>query len=238
DGSLFRIYVDGALVHTQPTYAPPAPTPVRWIGRVDNLFVGSIADVRLWTRVRSQEEIQADMNRRLHGNEAGLAGYWPLDGGTEDRSRHGNHGTLLANASLRLVQHPLPAAPPWSPALWVNGSWAQLPDHPSLILGSHYTQEAWIRPEINDDAFHGFLGNQPDAGPRSPSLWVYQRRSIHFVYGDGPWSQQGGITGPVLSGEPGRWHHVAASFDGSLFRIYVDGALVHTQPTYAPPAPT
>ncbi|MCA9699016.1 MAG: hypothetical protein KC431_15935, partial [Myxococcales bacterium] len=105
DGSLFRIYVDGALVHTQPTYAPPAPTPVRWIGRVDNMFVGSIADVRLWNVVRSDAQIQANMNRRLWGNEPGLVGYWPLDdaGATvRDHGPSGLHGTMIGATRRRL----------------------------------------------------------------------------------------------------------------------------------------
>src|SRR5690606_24906414 len=112
-----------------------------------------------------------------------------------------------------------------------GGSWVELPNNGNaLVLGNLFTMEAWILPELSDGNYHGFIGNQPAGGvpQRSPSLWVYQRRCIHFAFGDGV-AQQGGLTGPVLSDVPGRWHHVAASFDGTNYCIYVDGQLVHTQ---------
>ncbi len=231
DGSNYRIYVDGELKHTQGVNRQPVPVPVAWIGRVDNSFPGCISDVRLWTRVRSQAEIQADMNRRLHGNEPGLVGYWPLDAaagpGTEDRSGRGNHGVTINQAEFVPAKHALPDAPPWSSALRIVGTeYLELPNNPALVLGNRFTQEAWIQPAPTDGDFHGFLGNQTHT--RSPSLWIVDRRRIHFAYGDGV-GQQGGITEPVLSDVPGRWHHVAATFDGSNYRIYIDGQLVHTQ---------
>ncbi|MEM9220071.1 MAG: hypothetical protein AAGD25_37810, partial [Cyanobacteria bacterium P01_F01_bin.150] len=44
------------------------------------LFHGQLAEVRLWDHARSQADIQADMPRRMAGNEPGLIAYWPLDG--------------------------------------------------------------------------------------------------------------------------------------------------------------
>jgi hypothetical protein len=45
----------------------------------DQDFKGKMAEVRVWNRVRTQAEIQADMSKRLTGKEAGLVGYWPLN---------------------------------------------------------------------------------------------------------------------------------------------------------------
>jgi hypothetical protein len=42
-------------------------------------FDGQIDKVRVWNVARSQAQIQADMNRQVVGNEAGLLGYWPED---------------------------------------------------------------------------------------------------------------------------------------------------------------
>ncbi|MBD3559343.1 hypothetical protein H6S82_10765, partial [Planktothrix sp. FACHB-1355] len=44
-------------------------------------FFGQISYMSFWDRACSQEEIKANMHRRLVGNEAGLVGYWPLDEG-------------------------------------------------------------------------------------------------------------------------------------------------------------
>jgi len=42
-------------------------------------FDGVLDEVRIWNTARSQAEIQADMNRRLDGSEAGLLAYWRFD---------------------------------------------------------------------------------------------------------------------------------------------------------------
>ncbi len=59
---------------------------------------GRISEVRVWNTPRTQEQIQAFMNRRLTGNESGLAGYWPLDEGAgdvvADLSGQGNDGVI------------------------------------------------------------------------------------------------------------------------------------------------
>lgn len=64
-------------------------------------YQGQMAEVRLWNIVRSQEEIRADMYRRLTGREPGLAAYWPMNegGGTTlyDLSPNKNTATLSGN---------------------------------------------------------------------------------------------------------------------------------------------
>ena len=72
DGKAYLIYVDGELVLTQPLWAKPLPTPVRWIGRVNSFFPGRIADVRLWNVTRSPEQIRTNRFARLTGREQEL----------------------------------------------------------------------------------------------------------------------------------------------------------------------
>ena len=61
-------------------------------------FAGQLTEVRLWNTARTQAEIQANLSRRLSGNEPGLVGYWAGDekvGGTiHDKTSQGNHGTI------------------------------------------------------------------------------------------------------------------------------------------------
>ncbi|MBD2546919.1 MULTISPECIES: LamG domain-containing protein [Planktothricoides] len=45
----------------------------------DQDFQGKMAEVRVWNRVRTQAEIQADMSKRITGKEPGLVGCWPLN---------------------------------------------------------------------------------------------------------------------------------------------------------------
>lgn len=243
DGTTYRIYVDGVPVHAQAMSKPPAASQVKWIGWADHALVGALAEVRLWTVVRTQAEIQADMHRRFQGTEPGLVGYWPLDDASEaglrDRARSGAVGVLQGDAWLGAVDPGYPKTALWSPVLEFEADkFVALPASIRLVLGRTFTQELWIRPDLSDDAYHGLIGNQTtgDVSQRSPSLWVCNRRQLHAAYGDGV-GQQDVLTGPVLSGESGRWHHVAAAFDGSTYRIYVDGTLVLMKTTSVPPTP-
>ena len=56
-------------------------------------FDGIIDEVRIWNIARTEEEIQANMNSTLEGNEEGLVGYWNFDDGTvKDLTTNGNDG--------------------------------------------------------------------------------------------------------------------------------------------------
>ncbi len=58
---------------------------------------GALDDVRMWTTALSKDQIQARMNRELTGAEAGLVGYWTMNGGAGttivDSTRFGVNGT-------------------------------------------------------------------------------------------------------------------------------------------------
>jgi len=90
-GSHVIVYADGdEVVRAARTLDTSAAEPFRigrWWDRPDGVFTGMITEVRVWNRALDRDEIQARMGTRLAGEEAGLAGYWPLDDGTGDRAR-------------------------------------------------------------------------------------------------------------------------------------------------------
>ncbi len=61
-------------------------------------FAGVIDEVRVWNTVRSDQEIETNMNFCLAGDEQGLVGYWPLNEGfgtaATDLSTNDNNGTV------------------------------------------------------------------------------------------------------------------------------------------------
>ncbi|TKB06039.1 tandem-95 repeat protein, partial [Desulforhopalus sp. IMCC35007] len=69
----------------------------------DERFDGQIADVRVWTTVRTESEISANQNTTLTGSETGLVGYWLLNDGSSttaiDSSLEGNDGLLNGGAT-------------------------------------------------------------------------------------------------------------------------------------------
>lgn len=62
---------------------------------------GAIREVRLWRETRTGEQIKADMNKTLAGNEAGLMNYWKFDKTEENKYKD---STSAANSVVCLVK--------------------------------------------------------------------------------------------------------------------------------------
>ena len=102
------------------------------------------------------------------------------------------------------------------------GETCQLSAHSSLKL-------LWIYPQQLDDAWHGFFGYQDPLTlggiKRPPSIWLWQRTRIHYGFGDGSrWYS----TNSSLVLKERDWNHVATTFDGSSYKLYVNGNEVHS----------
>ncbi|MBC7951948.1 MAG: FecR domain-containing protein [Rhodospirillaceae bacterium] len=95
------LYVDGQLVDTK-SFDTPDPidfsqfTIGAWNNGsyVERFVDGAMADVRLWTTARTQDDILGSMNESLTGTESGLLGNWQLDGNTNDNSTGAHNGTF------------------------------------------------------------------------------------------------------------------------------------------------
>jgi hypothetical protein len=121
DGSAYRFYVKGRLrekidqvqvyingvlqknadgtAKLEPIAGKQLPdTPITFLGSAKNSFSGTIDEIRLWSRVRSQAELQASLNQRLVGQETQLVGYWRFDEAAGnriyDQTDHKINGTL------------------------------------------------------------------------------------------------------------------------------------------------
>ncbi len=105
EGTAFKVYVNGNLVHTA-----LAPTAVNvnnpyQIGYVDNYYAGVLDEVRFWNTSRTASEIADNMNVTLTGNETGLQDYYQFNQGIAGGNNNGittlfdstvtaNNGTL------------------------------------------------------------------------------------------------------------------------------------------------
>lgn len=82
DGLVMRLYVNGELkAQVNTSISINSANGIGfYIGRfLYDGFLGVIDDVRLWNIARSESDIISNMNKVLHGNEYGLAGYWNVD---------------------------------------------------------------------------------------------------------------------------------------------------------------
>jgi hypothetical protein len=112
DAFTWRIYQNGVLIGAVTGLAfettPNDPWRIGAQGDGNHPLVGGVAEIRLWNRGRSPEDIAADYQRLLQGNEAGLVGYWRFDDENpqaaiqtvRDYSRNANSG-LATNAPRR-----------------------------------------------------------------------------------------------------------------------------------------
>ncbi len=103
-GSTLRLYVDGSLAKTFENYTTLSPWSSDYphdltLGgvagsyayssgtysrnNISRSFAGAMREARVWNVARSAEDIAKNYNRRVQTSEAGLVGYWPLDGADE-----------------------------------------------------------------------------------------------------------------------------------------------------------
>jgi hypothetical protein len=112
------IYRDGSIVASDISYSNYFGTGAFFIGQspwYDSRFEGSIDEVRIWDKLRTQEEINESMNIELVGSEQGLVGYWNFDEGTDfvvyDKSQFDNNGTIVNGATW--TEFTAPLSPAW-----------------------------------------------------------------------------------------------------------------------------
>ncbi len=117
DGTTAKLYIDGVEVASSNDVST-TPQVIRddngplYLGKDDywenRYFNGQIDEVRIWSKARSASEIQADLGRRLDGNESGLVAYYTFhDRQARDRGPNGYHGTIRGNSTLVETCDPL-----------------------------------------------------------------------------------------------------------------------------------
>lgn len=123
NGTKLQFYINGTLVDELTTiFSANSTRPLRigsgtTEGNPRYFLPAQIDEVRIWNRARTGDEIKADMNHRLIGDEPGLVGYWRFDEGSgntvHDQTENANHGTIHGNPT------------------WVNSD-APVGDHPGI----------------------------------------------------------------------------------------------------------
>ena len=110
-----------------------------------------------------------------------------------------------------------------------TGDYVNIPSEP-LYTGSNitsFTQEAWIYSENTDASHHAVMGSQNtgEASGRGPSIYVYNTSTIHFGFGDGSVWHAHDVENVI---EANTWTHLAVTFDGTNYCLYVNGILEYT----------
>ena len=109
------IYVDGVSVPVSVARGGTNPTALIQAGNLELgaqnsgtlPFDGKLADVRLWSAVRTATQIRDNMNQQLVGNETNFVGYWKLNGDFIDSTSNVNTLTAQNSATATNVDNPM-----------------------------------------------------------------------------------------------------------------------------------
>ena|ERR1043165_4896308 len=213
-----RLYVDGEL-HSE---ARGEPGPLEYSGGDigilycgEGALKGKVDEVRLYDRALSAAEMKALASNIAVTStidlKSSLAARWAFDGGgtgtAADSSSNANHGKLNGGTWTKGK---------FDGALEFDGktNCVSVPDAASLNFNSGFTLSAWIKVPSE-----GALGENRTILQKGEhyGLTLVNDHTLRFAVGPGA-AMDASIT---LSD----WHLVAATYDGTTARIYVNGAL-------------
>jgi len=258
DGTTWRLYLDGNLEATLVVggFTPEAAsiqhaglgTAMTSGGTAAGFFAGFLDEARVWNVVRSQAEIAANQNVEIQ-SATGLIGHWALNegagAGAGNSVANGANGTLTGGAAWSVDSTvPLLAAN----ALRFGGSptgYVTFGDPAALDL-AQFTVECWFRRDgagtPNSTGGSGVTA-VPLIAHGGPEAETPANVNMNYFLGirsdgllcadfeEGAAGSSPGLNHPV-SGTTvisnGVWYHAAATYDGTTWRLYLNGNLEGT----------
>ncbi|MHC4596871.1 MAG: LamG domain-containing protein, partial [Planctomycetota bacterium] len=150
----------------------------------------------------------------------GLVGWWKFDDGSgttaKDSSRNGHDGTL--NGDPQWVAGQLGGALDFDGA----GDFVEVPHNPSLSITNEITIAAWTNMRGNASGEMAIVSKGGWSANDLPYELTETPGSIIYwqFYDDGGRDNCAPPSPPV-----DEWHHIAATYDGTIFKCYIDGQL-------------
>lgn len=222
DGSNIRIYLDGQLEATSPTYTGSTvvsacvagggqPCQIgRWYDTTTYAFNGYIDEVGMWSRALSASEITAMYN-------AGHQVFVDSAGSADLRSYNWNSDS--AGGATRIGGN--------ANRFRDTGAKADFGGVLDLSGTRPYSFEAWIQPQETPDGYWRIISNEGGGWLRSGTMLVLNSAGqVTFER----WSNGGRLvaTSGLVGTSLNRWTHVVGTYDGSVMNLYLNGGLAST----------
>ncbi|MFS8888390.1 LamG domain-containing protein [Synechococcus sp. R55.1] len=246
-----RLYVDGVQVFAgSPLTGNLDNTSDLYLGmrtpaqNGGGFLPGDLDEVELIKRALTQQEIQAIFNAGSAGKckcvqpPLGMVAWYRMDGNANDSG--GSNNPSATNA-ISFVAGKDGQGVTFSP-----GSYIEIP-HSSALANQQFTIDAWVKPQgpgPNNDFWGSVIVQKGLSAPTGYTdvpislWWSAQQQKFGFTFGNMNTDQiVSSSTFPA-----GQWYHVAATYDGSTMKLYVNGNLEASKPftssiTYDPSIP-
>ncbi|SLM27878.1 exported hypothetical protein [Desulfamplus magnetovallimortis] len=193
----------------------------------ENYFEGSIDEVRIWNIARTETQISDNMYSELTGSESGLVAYYKINEGS---------ATSLGDSTTNSYTGTLATSP--NNPTWIEGSsyglsfdgtgdYVDCGNDSSLQLSGNITVEAWIKLSVLGQYQYLVSKYYHGAANGGYELLITNTNVPWFIIGNNDSSWNAAASTEAL--EANRWYHLAATYDGSTIKIYVDGVLKASQ---------
>ncbi len=252
DGTTWQLYLDGVADGSLAVGRLPRSDSIQHAGigsamtstgAAAGFFQGQVDEARIWNNARSLSQIQAGMTTEI-GATPGLIGQWHMNEGTgittADSSGSGVNGSLIATPTWTTGTTFTASA---SNALTLNGStqYVSMGASPAL-RSSTYTLELWFRRTgagVGIDTGAGGIASAIPLITKGRAEGETAAADVNYFFGidatsgklvaDFEEAQTGAnpsvnhpITGNTVV-TSNVWHHAAATYDGTTWRLYLDG---------------
>ena len=152
------------------------------------------------------------LNRSL----TGLVSWWALDGSVIDRQ--GNNNPSETN-SISYTAGEVGQA-----ATFGTGGYIDVPPSSSLA-NQQFTWDAWVKPAgagPNNDAYGNDILSKAVNGTNSYYI-TWRASDNRFLFGFGDVNSEYVTSADTFA--PGQFYHVAGTYDGAIFKLYVNGVV-------------
>ena len=227
DGNKSYLYVDeklqsqvqeisGSIKSTSNVPLTMGTNPSTWGSVTDIDYLnGNIREVRIWDKALSTSEVTSNATKTMTGSESGLIGNWIFDG-------------VLHNVPNKVANGENAFAFGYTPdlastdGLTFNSSQSQYIElkKNNAYNSGKFTVEAWFRPTDFSGA-RAIVSNTQSSGN---SIYTSSGGVLRANATIGGTSVT--LTGLQLN--TNQWYHVATTYDGSTYELWLDGERVAT----------